>query len=137
MRPELSEPINLVGMLADAASCATRTASDPAESDMPCWVSRLASIAFALDNRPETVPMGHPSRSAASRWDLPSNSHRTMGMRYLSGRRLNSRSSHSVWSSRWSSDTVSCSGMSVTWLSRIRLFALVDLAFKAVWHATP
>ena len=41
-------------------------------------------------------------------------------MRYFSGRRLNSWSSDSVRSSRWSSDAASGSGMSVTWPSRTR-----------------
>ena len=81
--------------------------------------------------------MGQPSCSAASLWVLPSNSQRTMGMRYFSGRRLNSRSKLGQASSGCSTLAASGSGMSDTWLSRTRRLALIALAFMAVWYATP
>ena len=90
-----------------AASVATDGAA-------PALASRLASRIFALDSRPETVPMGHPSRSAATLSVVPCNSQRTMGMRYLSGRRLNSRSNSPSRSSRCCSPTAPGSGIAST-----------------------
>ena len=82
--------INGSGTPADAEPCDNSTASEPPESVTPRRVSRPASIALALDNRPETVPIGQPSCSAACLWVFPSRSHNTTGRRYFSGRRLNS-----------------------------------------------
>ena len=70
-------------------------------SDLPV-AERLVSIDRALDRRLDTVPIGQPSWLAASLCVRPSRSHRTMGVRYFSGRRLNSRSRDSASSSRGS-----------------------------------
>ncbi len=129
--------INRGGMPADADSRASSTASDPTERDTPGRASRFASIDLALDRRLDTVPIGQPSWLAASLRDLPSSSHRTMGMRYFSGRRLNSASSRSVRSSVRPCDTTSGSGTAGIGISRARRLALIALAFIAVWYATP
>ena len=109
----------------------------PTDSDRPRRANRFASIDLALDRRLDTVPTGQPSCSAACRWLLPPNSHRTMVVRYFSGRRLNSRSRASASASRRSSRAAIGSGISDIWISRTRRLDLIDLAFMAVWYATP
>ena len=82
---------NPLGTLADAIPrFSANNTSDPTVGATPRCVSRFASIALPRDKRPETVPIGQPSRSAASPCDFPSSSHSTMGLRYLSGNLLSS-----------------------------------------------
>lgn len=125
------ESISLAGTLA-VASSDTSTTSVPPVGVVPLWRIRFTSIDLALDDRPETVSTGTPSCSAASLRVRPSRSHRTMGTRYFSGRRLNSSSSNDSRSSRRSSNPATGSGMSGTWPSRARLLARIALAFIAV-----
>ena len=129
--------ISGAGTAAVAASSPSATASMPAGSAIPRLVSLLARIARARDSRPETVPTGQPSRSAASLCPRPSRSHRTTGARYLSGRRLSSRSISPHKSSAWADGTVAGSGMAVTCLSRDRRRPLMARALIATCWATP
>ena len=98
----------------------------------PARASRFASIALALESRPETVPMGQPSCSAASGGSCPPARRGRSGCDTCraGGSTLGPAIGQVV---PMVSGAAAGSGISVTWPSRIRLFALVALAFKAVW----
>ncbi len=69
------------GKLAGAEQRTNRAGSDALESDRSRRDRRSPRIVLARDRRPETVPTGQPSWSAASWWVLPSISQSRTGSR--------------------------------------------------------
>ena len=120
------------GRLVTRGLCEIMNAVTLAEGASGSRLRRLAKRVRPRERRPETVPIGQPSRIAASLCDFSSRSQRMIGTRYFSGRRVSSRSSWSLRS--WPSlfGTLNGSGKGSTVRSRASRLSRVARAFKAV-----